>query len=53
LAASQLSLNRFVTFDPLNLLVVLPRLVRVWRFWNDGKDGRHPDEQYETKMNRQ
>jgi hypothetical protein len=53
LAASQLSLNRFVTFEPLNLLVVLPRLVLEWRFWNDGKDGWRPDEEYETKMKRQ
>jgi hypothetical protein len=52
LAASQLSFNRFVTFEPLNLPVVLPRLVLVWLSWNGGTDGGYADEQYETAINR-
>jgi hypothetical protein len=52
LAAGQLSFNRFVTFESLNLLVILPRLVWAWLSWNDGTDGGYADEQYETAMNR-
>src|SRR5262249_34097412 len=52
LATSQFSLNRLILLEPLNLSVVLPRLVLPWLSWNDGTDGGHADEQYETEMNR-